>query len=62
MIRHILNDYNSTIPTLIEIPSKDKPYDFCAVFTLAMMLLGIALFVRWQRCLVLKKLNIFVAL
>ncbi|CBK23870.2 uncharacterized protein [Blastocystis hominis] len=27
MIRHILNNYTSTIPTVIEIPSKDKPYD-----------------------------------
>lgn len=28
MIRHILNNYTSTIPTVIEIPSKDKPYWF----------------------------------
>ena len=27
MIRHILNDYKETIPTVIEIPSKDKPFD-----------------------------------
>ncbi|KAK8818086.1 V-type proton ATPase subunit F [Blastocystis sp. ATCC 50177/Nand II] len=27
MIRHILNNYDSAIPTVIEIPSKDKPYD-----------------------------------
>ena len=26
MIRHILNNYDSDIPTVIEIPSKDKPY------------------------------------
>ena len=31
MIRHILNDYDKAIPTVIEIPSKDKPYIFeCA--------------------------------
>lgn len=28
MIRHILNDYDKAIPTVIEIPSKDKPYIF----------------------------------
>ena len=26
-IRHILKDYNKTIPTVLEIPSKDSPYD-----------------------------------
>mmetsp|Transcript_20753 Transcript_20753/g.63121 ORF Transcript_20753/g.63121 Transcript_20753/m.63121 type:complete len:115 (-) Transcript_20753:158-502(-) len=26
-IRHLLNDYEKTIPTLLEIPSKDQPYD-----------------------------------
>jgi V-type H+-transporting ATPase subunit F len=26
-IRHILNDYNKVIPTVLEIPSKDIPYD-----------------------------------
>ena len=26
-IRHVLKDYNSTIPTVLEIPSKEHPYD-----------------------------------
>ena len=26
-IRHLLKDYNKTIPTVLEIPSKDSPYD-----------------------------------
>ena len=26
-IRHILRDYNQTIPTVLEIPSKEFPYD-----------------------------------
>ena len=26
-IRHLLNDYNQTIPTILEIPSKDHPYE-----------------------------------
>eukprot|EP00934_Nitzschia_sp_Nitz4_P003087 Nitzschia sp. Nitz4//scaffold6_size259037//237665//238377//NITZ4_001124-RA/size259037-processed-gene-0.96-mRNA-1//-1//CDS//3329557043//3077//frame0 len=26
-IRHILKDYNATIPTVLEIPSKEHPYD-----------------------------------
>jgi len=26
-IRYLLNDYNQTIPTVLEIPSKDMPYD-----------------------------------
>lgn len=26
-IRHILKDYNQTIPTVLEIPSKEHPYD-----------------------------------
>ncbi|RHY26650.1 hypothetical protein DYB32_007424 [Aphanomyces invadans] len=26
-IRHLLNSYEKTIPTILEIPSKDMPYD-----------------------------------
>mmetsp|Transcript_25487 Transcript_25487/g.33299 ORF Transcript_25487/g.33299 Transcript_25487/m.33299 type:complete len:117 (+) Transcript_25487:81-431(+) len=26
-IRHVLKDYEQTIPTVLEIPSKDHPYD-----------------------------------
>ena len=26
-IRHVLRDYNKIIPTVLEIPSKDQPYD-----------------------------------
>lgn len=26
-IRHVLKDYNQTIPTVLEIPSKEYPYD-----------------------------------
>jgi V-type H+-transporting ATPase subunit F len=26
-IRHLLNTYEKTIPTVLEIPSKDLPYD-----------------------------------
>lgn len=26
-VRHILKDYNQTIPTILEIPSKEHPYD-----------------------------------
>eukprot|EP01111_Echinosteliopsis_oligospora_P018989 TRINITY_DN897_c0_g1_i1.p1 TRINITY_DN897_c0_g1~~TRINITY_DN897_c0_g1_i1.p1 ORF type:complete len:122 (-),score=31.99 TRINITY_DN897_c0_g1_i1:31-396(-) len=26
-IRHLLNDYDKVIPTILEIPSKDHPYD-----------------------------------
>uniref|UniRef100_K3WA75 Uncharacterized protein n=1 Tax=Globisporangium ultimum (strain ATCC 200006 / CBS 805.95 / DAOM BR144) TaxID=431595 RepID=K3WA75_GLOUD len=26
-IRHLLNTYEKTIPTILEIPSKDSPYD-----------------------------------
>ena len=26
-IRHVLNKYNATIPTVLEIPSKEHPYD-----------------------------------
>ena len=26
-IRHKLKDYNQTVPTVLEIPSKDVPYD-----------------------------------
>ena len=26
-IRHLLKDYTKTIPTVLEIPSKDSPYD-----------------------------------
>ena len=26
-IRYILDDYNRVIPTVLEIPSKDSPYD-----------------------------------
>ena len=26
-IRHVLRDYNKTIPTVLEIPSKEHPYD-----------------------------------
>ncbi len=26
-IRHCVRDYNKTIPTVLEIPSKDIPYD-----------------------------------
>uniref|UniRef100_A0A7S2UUR5 V-type proton ATPase subunit F n=1 Tax=Fibrocapsa japonica TaxID=94617 RepID=A0A7S2UUR5_9STRA len=26
-IRHVLQDYEKTIPTVLEIPSKDHPYD-----------------------------------
>eukprot|EP00611_Tribonema_gayanum_P023491 TRINITY_DN4955_c0_g2_i1.p2 TRINITY_DN4955_c0_g2~~TRINITY_DN4955_c0_g2_i1.p2 ORF type:complete len:119 (+),score=56.02 TRINITY_DN4955_c0_g2_i1:172-528(+) len=26
-IRHVLKDYDKTIPTVLEIPSKDTPYD-----------------------------------
>ena len=26
-IRHLLRDYTKTIPTVLEIPSKDLPYD-----------------------------------
>jgi V-type H+-transporting ATPase subunit F len=26
-IRHVLKDYSATIPTVLEIPSKDHPYD-----------------------------------
>lgn len=26
-IRHVLRDYNQTIPTVLEIPSKEHPYD-----------------------------------
>jgi V-type H+-transporting ATPase subunit F len=26
-IRHLLRDYTKTIPTVLEIPSKDQPYD-----------------------------------
>eukprot|EP00617_Octactis_speculum_P019079 CAMPEP_0185765160 /NCGR_PEP_ID=MMETSP1174-20130828/26615_1 /TAXON_ID=35687 /ORGANISM="Dictyocha speculum, Strain CCMP1381" /LENGTH=116 /DNA_ID=CAMNT_0028448099 /DNA_START=37 /DNA_END=387 /DNA_ORIENTATION=- len=26
-IRHLLKDYDKTIPTILEIPSKDSPYD-----------------------------------
>ncbi|TYZ62791.1 hypothetical protein PybrP1_003598 [[Pythium] brassicae (nom. inval.)] len=26
-IRHLLNAYEKTIPTILEIPSKDSPYD-----------------------------------
>lgn len=26
-IRHLLKGYNKTIPTVLEIPSKDQPYD-----------------------------------
>lgn len=26
-LRHILKDYNQTIPTILEIPSKEHPYD-----------------------------------
>merc|ERR1712031_67684 len=26
-IRHVINDYNEIVPTVIEIPSKDHPYD-----------------------------------
>ena len=26
-IRHVLKDYNATIPTVLEIPSKEHPYD-----------------------------------
>merc|ERR1711988_197834 len=27
MIRHVLADYNQIMPTIVEIPSKDLPYD-----------------------------------
>lgn len=27
MIRHAIRDYNKVIPTVLEIPSKDQPYD-----------------------------------
>lgn len=27
MIRHAVRDYNKVIPTVLEIPSKDQPYD-----------------------------------
>ena len=55
MIRHILNSYNSAIPTVIEIPSKDKPYRI-SLFSLCvvMMLLVIVSFVKSPRCLALK--------
>ena len=26
-MRHVLKDYNQTIPTVLEIPSKEHPYD-----------------------------------
>ena len=26
-IRHVLKDYTQTIPTVLEIPSKEHPYD-----------------------------------
>ena len=26
-LRHLLKDYDKTIPTVLEIPSKDAPYD-----------------------------------
>ena len=26
-IRHLLDDYSKTIPTVLEMPSKDMPYD-----------------------------------
>jgi V-type H+-transporting ATPase subunit F len=26
-IRHIINEYEAVIPTILEIPSKDHPYD-----------------------------------
>ena len=26
-IRHVLKDYTATIPTVLEIPSKEHPYD-----------------------------------
>jgi V-type H+-transporting ATPase subunit F len=26
-IRHLIRDYNKVIPTILEIPSKDQPYD-----------------------------------
>ena len=26
-IRHLIRDHNQTIPTILEIPSKDQPYD-----------------------------------
>jgi V-type H+-transporting ATPase subunit F len=26
-IRHVLKDYHATIPTVLEIPSKEHPYD-----------------------------------
>eukprot|EP01115_Flamella_aegyptia_P011553 TRINITY_DN54639_c0_g1_i1.p1 TRINITY_DN54639_c0_g1~~TRINITY_DN54639_c0_g1_i1.p1 ORF type:complete len:121 (+),score=30.05 TRINITY_DN54639_c0_g1_i1:56-418(+) len=26
-IRHLLNEYNQLVPTVLEIPSKDTPYD-----------------------------------
>lgn len=27
LLRHLLKDYDKTIPTVLEIPSKDEPYD-----------------------------------
>lgn len=27
MIRHTIDSYNQTIPTVLEIPSKEQPYD-----------------------------------
>ena len=27
MIRHVINDYNEALPAVLEIPSKDHPYD-----------------------------------
>jgi V-type H+-transporting ATPase subunit F len=26
-IRHLIKNYNQTIPTVLEIPTKDQPYD-----------------------------------
>jgi len=26
-IRYLIKEYNQTIPTILEIPSKDQPYD-----------------------------------
>lgn len=26
-IRHLIRDYNKVVPTILEIPSKDQPYD-----------------------------------
>ena len=49
-IRHVLKDYNATIPTVLEIPSKEHPYDPEQDYIMVRLFVALSLLYLFCRC------------